>query len=156
MTECTQRGFAFEEHFSRRVVAEFSGDRLTTEGGALLLRQADRKMGLLRRVADCFTDTRQPERVDAREPVAAILLVPRLYAAPCAAAAGTAGNPVGRSPSRDDPAAAAENCRPGARDRAENLGLLQRCLSLETYVRCCLVGATLLNSRSVENATSRT
>ena len=65
MTECTQQGFAFEGHCSRRVVAEFSGDRLTTEGGALLLREADRKIGLLRRVADCFTDTRQPERVRA-------------------------------------------------------------------------------------------
>jgi hypothetical protein len=63
MTECTQSQFGFEEHFSRRVVAEFSGDRLTTEGGALLLRQADRRIDLLRRVADCFTDTRQPERV---------------------------------------------------------------------------------------------
>jgi len=66
MTECTQRGFGFEGHFSRQVVAEFSGDRLTTEGGALLLREADRKIGLLRRVADCFSDTRQPERVEHR------------------------------------------------------------------------------------------
>ena len=66
MTECTQQGFAFEGHFPRQVVAEFSGDRLTTEGGALLLREADRKIGLLRRVADCFTDTRQPERVEHR------------------------------------------------------------------------------------------
>jgi Transposase DDE domain group 1 len=64
MTECTQQGFSFEGHFSRHVVAEFSGDRLTTEGGALLLREADRKIGLLRRVAECFTDTRQPERVE--------------------------------------------------------------------------------------------
>ena len=68
MTKCTQQGFAFEGHFSRRVVAEFSGDRLTSEGGALLLREADRKIGLLRRVADCFTDTRQPERVEHRLP----------------------------------------------------------------------------------------
>jgi len=38
MTECNQSQFEFEVHFSRRVVAEFSGERLTTEGGALLLR----------------------------------------------------------------------------------------------------------------------
>jgi hypothetical protein len=30
------------------VVAEFSGEGLSTEGGALLLRAADRKIGLLR------------------------------------------------------------------------------------------------------------
>jgi hypothetical protein len=34
MTECNQSQFEFEAHFSRRVVAEFSGERLTTEGGA--------------------------------------------------------------------------------------------------------------------------
>jgi hypothetical protein len=33
------------------VVAQFEGSWLTTEGGSLLLRQADRKIGLLRRVA---------------------------------------------------------------------------------------------------------
>jgi hypothetical protein len=54
MTECNQSQFEFEAHFSRRVVAEFSGERLTTEGGALLLRAADRKIGLLRRVLHCY------------------------------------------------------------------------------------------------------
>ena len=39
---------------------------LSTEGGSLLLRQADRKIGLLRRVARCFTDYRQPERIEHR------------------------------------------------------------------------------------------
>src|SRR5881392_1272690 len=63
MTECNQSQFEFEAHFSRRVVAEFSGERLTTEGGALLLRAADRKMGLLRRVVRCFRDARDPQRI---------------------------------------------------------------------------------------------
>ena len=64
MTECNQSQFEFEAHFSRRVVAEFSGERLTTEGGALLLRAADRKMGLLRRVVRCFRDARDPQRIE--------------------------------------------------------------------------------------------
>jgi hypothetical protein len=64
MTECSETLFRFEAHFSRQVVAEFSGARLTTEGGSLLLRQADRKIGLLRRVAACFTDYRQQERIE--------------------------------------------------------------------------------------------
>jgi len=66
MTECIQTLLSFEAHFSRRVVAQFAGDRLTTEGGSLLLRQAERKIGLLRRVAACFTDYRQPERIEHR------------------------------------------------------------------------------------------
>jgi len=64
MTECNQSQFEFEAHFSRRVVAEFSGERLTTEGGALLLRAADRKIGLLRRVVRCFSDARDPQRIE--------------------------------------------------------------------------------------------
>lgn len=64
MTECTQEQFRFEAHFSRQVVGRFDGSRLTTDGGSLLLRQADRKTGLLKRVAGCFTDARQPERVE--------------------------------------------------------------------------------------------
>jgi len=49
-----------EAHFSRRVVAQFAGDWLTTEGGSLLLRQADRKIaccGALR-VASATTGSR--------------------------------------------------------------------------------------------------
>lgn len=66
MTECNQTFFPFEAHFSRQVVGQFAGDRLTTEGGSLLLRQVERKIGLLRRVAACFTDYRQPERIEHR------------------------------------------------------------------------------------------
>jgi hypothetical protein len=66
MTECNETLFPFEAHFSRRVEAQFAGDWLTTEGGSLLLRQVDRKIGLLRRVAGCFSDYRQPERIEHR------------------------------------------------------------------------------------------
>jgi hypothetical protein len=42
MTECSETLFPFEAHFSRQVVAQFEGSWLSTEGGSLLLRQADR------------------------------------------------------------------------------------------------------------------
>jgi hypothetical protein len=64
MTECNQTAFPFEGHFSREVVANFDGAQMTTEGGALLLREADRKIGLLKRVAACFTDTRDLQRIE--------------------------------------------------------------------------------------------
>jgi hypothetical protein len=64
MTQCSQSEFPFEAHFSRQVTGRFDGSRLTTDGGALLLRQADRKVGLLRRLVGCFSDARQPERVE--------------------------------------------------------------------------------------------
>jgi hypothetical protein len=64
MTECNQEAFEFAAHFSQRVVGQFDGARMTTDGGALLLRQVDRKIGLLRRVVGCFTDGRDAERVE--------------------------------------------------------------------------------------------
>src|SRR5215467_15449955 len=77
MTECSQNTFAFEAHFSRRVVGSFDGQHMTTDGGALLLRAVDRRIGLLKRVATCFTDARDPERVE--HPLGA-LLAQRIYA----------------------------------------------------------------------------
>jgi Transposase DDE domain group 1 len=76
MTECNQTQLLFEGHFSRRVVAEFSGEQVSTDGGALLLRQVDRKIGLLRRVAECFQDGRDQQRVEHELPV---LLGQRIY-----------------------------------------------------------------------------
>ena len=64
MTECNQEVFSFASHFSRRVEASFTAGRVSTDGGALLLRQADRKIGLLKRVASCFTDRRSPLLVE--------------------------------------------------------------------------------------------
>jgi Transposase DDE domain group 1 len=60
VTECNQNQFAFAPHFSRQVSARFSERQLSTEGGALLLREADRKIGLLSRVSKCFSDHRDP------------------------------------------------------------------------------------------------
>lgn len=60
MTQCTQSRFGFEPHFRRAVVADFRGGTLTSDSGALLLRQVDRRLGLLRRLAACFDDFRSP------------------------------------------------------------------------------------------------
>ena len=64
MTECTQTRFEFTAHFARSVVADFQGGTLTSDGGALLLREVERRIGLLRRLAACFTDFRLPERCE--------------------------------------------------------------------------------------------
>jgi len=64
LTECNQQVFSFAPHFSRRVSAEFSAHRVSGDGGVLLLRQVDRRINLLERVAECFTDGRDPERIE--------------------------------------------------------------------------------------------
>lgn len=47
MTECKQESFTFTAHFSRRVQAKFTACRVSSDGGALLLREADRRIKLL-------------------------------------------------------------------------------------------------------------
>ena len=60
MTECIQSNFEFAGHFSRRVTAGFDGGAMTSDGGGLLLREADRRLNLLPRLAGCFLDGRNP------------------------------------------------------------------------------------------------
>jgi hypothetical protein len=62
-TECTTKSLAFQAVAGRAVVARFDGGTLTSDGGALLLRETDRATGLLARFAACFTDHRDPARV---------------------------------------------------------------------------------------------
>ena len=54
----------FEDLGSRRVQADFSGGHLSSDGGLLLLRQVNHGLGLTRRLAQCFYDTRHPRFVD--------------------------------------------------------------------------------------------
>ena len=63
MTECIQESFAFTAHFPRRVEVGFGGGRGSSDGGALLLREVDRKINLLGRLGGCFSDGRSPLQV---------------------------------------------------------------------------------------------
>jgi len=60
MTECSQDSFSFAPHFSRRVEAGFTAGQVSTDGGALLLREVEGKIHLLGRLAGCFQDGRMP------------------------------------------------------------------------------------------------
>src|SRR5271156_4260125 len=60
MTECNQGTFAFTVHFSRRVEAGFTAGQVSSDGGALLLREVDLKINLLGRLAGSFVDSRSP------------------------------------------------------------------------------------------------
>ncbi len=60
MTECSQESFSFTDHFSRRVEAGFIAGQVSSDGGALLLREVDRKINLLGRLTGSFVDGRSP------------------------------------------------------------------------------------------------
>ena len=59
-----QQPLLFTDLGSRQVVADFSGGTLSTDAGALLLRQVDANLGLTAELAQCFDDGRNPLWVD--------------------------------------------------------------------------------------------
>lgn len=66
MTECSELRFAFATEGRREIVAEFNAGAISSDGGALLLREADRKLKLLERFSQCFLDGRNPALVEHR------------------------------------------------------------------------------------------
>jgi len=63
-TDCNTQEFTFQGLGSRLVTARFNGGAITSDAGGLLLREVEAKTGILRRFAACFTDHRDPERVE--------------------------------------------------------------------------------------------
>ena len=62
------QAFLFDDLGPRHVQADFSGGTLSTDAGALLLRQVDANLGLAVEFAQCFYDTRNPLWVDHSVP----------------------------------------------------------------------------------------
>ena len=77
MTECTQAGFEFPAFKRRRVQASFDGGAITSDAGALLLRQVDRQLSLSQAVAGALND---PRRSASCERNALSLVRQRIYA----------------------------------------------------------------------------
>jgi hypothetical protein len=63
MTERTGTNLAFPSCKSRKIIADFSGGNITSNGGVLLLKQADSKLGLTRAAARLLPDTRHKASV---------------------------------------------------------------------------------------------
>ena len=76
LTECSQDSFGFASLGCRKVTAAFDGGAITSNAGALLLREADRAIGLSRRVAACFKDGRRQDRI---EHTAGTLIAQRIH-----------------------------------------------------------------------------
>ena len=61
-TECSAKTERFWTVEGRPVVADFDGGALTSDAGGLLLGAADQRLDLVRRLAGCFRDARDPVR----------------------------------------------------------------------------------------------
>ncbi len=65
MNDITIVPFSFPAVAPKKVTADFDGDRLTSDGGVILLAMAERRLGLAERLARCFPDWRDQSRVTA-------------------------------------------------------------------------------------------
>src|SRR6516162_7789200 len=63
-TECSAESRVVGRVEGRPVVAEFDGGARTSDAGGLLLGAADRRLNLVRRLAGCFRDGRDPRFVE--------------------------------------------------------------------------------------------
>ena len=63
-TDCNPARFEFPAVEGRAVVASFDGGAITSDAGALLLRQTDRAIRLTERFAACFADTSAAQLVE--------------------------------------------------------------------------------------------
>jgi Transposase DDE domain group 1 len=67
-TQCSSGDDLFTPVAGRTVVADFDGGAITSDAGALLLKQADEAIGLVARFAACFRDGRRQELVEHSVP----------------------------------------------------------------------------------------
>lgn len=75
-TECNLEQLEFHALGRREVIGRFDGGRITSDGGGLLLREVDQRLGLLERLAGCFSDYRNPNAI---EHSVAALVAQRVY-----------------------------------------------------------------------------
>ena len=60
MTECNRQGVVFSSIRRRQVEVDWNGGTLTSDAGAVLLRETDRRIGLLDALNACIPDPRNP------------------------------------------------------------------------------------------------
>lgn len=62
-TKCISRTYPFNSIGRRQVIADFSGGAITSDGGLVLIAAVDQRTRISERVAACFSDQRQANRV---------------------------------------------------------------------------------------------
>ena len=80
MTHRTGTAIPFATAGRRQVVADFSGGTITSDAGLLLLRQADRQLGLVEALDAVIPDPHQPDRITHPQRT---LLAQRVFAIAC-------------------------------------------------------------------------
>lgn len=120
--DITRQCVLFPELFGKALTVKFDQRDGSSDGGAILLKAADRRLGLSERLAGCIKDRRQPGKI---EHTVHEVLNQRLYAIACGYsdcndAARLASDPVHRLLSRGDTSAEAMLASQPTLSRFEN------------------------------------
>ena len=63
-TQCNQESLEFHPLGGREVRGRFDGGAITSDAGGLLLREVEKRTGIIAQFAACFRDHRDPERIE--------------------------------------------------------------------------------------------
>jgi len=63
MTECNGLPLAFSTLRRKKILADFNGGHLTSDAGAALLREVDKRIGLIDAITNCIGDPRDPAKI---------------------------------------------------------------------------------------------
>jgi len=63
-TQCNPIQLEFHELGKREVVGKFDGGNITSDAGGLLLRETEKRTGIIAGFAKCFEDLRKPEMIE--------------------------------------------------------------------------------------------
>ena len=63
MTECNSQPLLFSSLKQKIIQADFNGGHLTSDAGAALLREVDKRIGLIDAITNCIGDPRQPAKI---------------------------------------------------------------------------------------------
>lgn len=63
-TDCSDVQLSFQASGRREIVARFDGGQISSDGGGLLLREVERRTGIVSQFAACFRDYRNPLYVE--------------------------------------------------------------------------------------------
>lgn len=63
-TQCNQECFEFHPLNQRQIVGRFDGGTITSDAGGMLLREVEKRTGIIARFAACFRDHRVQEQVE--------------------------------------------------------------------------------------------